>query len=118
MLDYFRSLAVKHGKYGCTSLDNCDYNPTLRRANNAQVELSDHFHEFVGPDARRYTWVYVQDRHTWVFVDRDRHTASYKIVNDYNVEVIRGEDDGISPGRAYSLQLPVKYFLDSFTYFN
>jgi hypothetical protein len=118
ILDHFRALAVKHGKYGCTTLDNCNYNPMLRRVVPADTHLSDDYHEFVGPDGRRYTWVYVQDRNTWVVVDRDRNTASYKILNDYNIAVIKGEDDGVSPGQAYSRQLPVKYFLDAYTHFN
>jgi hypothetical protein len=118
MLDFFRSLAVTHGRLGCTSLETCTYDPTKRRVVPADTHLSDDYHEFVAPDGRRYAWVYVQDRHTWVFADRDRNTATYKIVNDYNLGVIKGEDDGVSPGRAYSLQLPVKYFLDAYGAFN
>ena len=90
----------------------------LRRVVPADTHLSDDYHELVGPDGRRYTWVYVQDRNTWVVADRDRNTATYKILNDYNVSVIKGEDDGISPGTAYARQLPVKYFLDAYQHYN
>lgn len=118
MLQYFRGLAVKHGRFGCTALETCTYDPTKKRVVPADVQLSDDYHEFLGPDGRRYAWVYVQDRNTWVFADRDRNTASYKILNDFNVSVIKGEDDGVSPGTAYSRQLPVKYFLDAYDFYN
>lgn len=127
MLDYFRSLAIKHGHVpddlGCTitatnphpTLDTCQYNPTLRRVVPGDTHLSDDYHEFLGPDTRRYTWVYVQDRHTWVVADRDRNTATYKIINDYNIKVIKGEAEG---NDAYTQQLPVKYFLDAYNAYN
>ncbi|HVJ89806.1 MAG TPA: zinc-dependent metalloprotease [Labilithrix sp.] len=122
MLDYFRSLAVKHGhipaEYNCTSLETCTYDPTVRRVVPGDTHLSDDYHEFLGPDSRRYAWVYVADRHTWVFADKDRNTATYKILNDFNIQVIKGEDDGASPGYAYWVQLPVKYFLDAYNAYN
>lgn len=118
MLEFFRSMAVKHGRYGCTTTESCTYDPTKHRVVPADIQLSDEYNEFVGPDGRRYAWVYVQDRNTWVFADRDRNTATYKIVNDYNIDIIKGEDDGVSPGRAYERQLPVKYFLDAFNFYN
>ena len=122
MLDFFRGLAVKHGhvpaELGCTKLETCTYDPTLKRVVPGDTHLSDDYHEFLGPDSRRYTWVYVADRHTWVIADKDRNTATYKILNDFNIKVIKGEDDGASPGEAYSKQLPVKYFLDAYNAFN
>jgi hypothetical protein len=114
-LQYFRSMAVKYNKLGCTQLETCTYNPMLRRAYAVDTHLSDDYHEFIGPDGRRWAWVYIQDRNAWVFVDRDRNTATYKIVNDYNIQVIRSEAEG---NNAYGYQLPVKYFLDSFNYYN
>lgn len=116
MLDYFRGLAVRHGHaFGCMDLDTCTYNPTLRRVVPGDTHQSDEYQEFLGPDTRRYTWVYVADRHTWVFADKDRNTATYKILNDFNITVIKGEAEG---NDAYSKQLPVKYFLDSYTFYN
>ncbi len=117
VLDFFRALAVKHHQLGCTTLETCDYNPMIRRVVPADTHLSDDYHEFIGPDGRRYTWVYVQDRNTWVVADRDRNTATYKILNDYNISIIRAEDDGVGDG-AYGKLLPVKYFLDAYTRFN
>lgn len=118
MLDYFRERAVKHHRFGCSDVETCNYDPTVRRGVEADDHLSDLYNEFHGPDERRWTWVYVADRNAWVFADRDRNTATYKILNEYNIEVIRGEDDGSVPGLAYSLQLPIKYFLDAFNQFN
>lgn len=115
MLDYFRSIAVQQRRLGCTDINTCTYNPTLRRAFAADTHLSDEYNEFVAPDGRRWAWVYVADRNAWVFSDRDRNTATYKIVNDYNIAVIRGE---LESGSAYGYQLPVKYFLDAFNTYN
>jgi hypothetical protein len=117
-LDYFRDLAVQHHKFDCTSMDTCPYDPTVPRPRQDDEYRSDIYHEFVGPDGRRYAWVYIQDRNTWLFADRDRNTATYKIIRDYNANVIRGEDDGVSPGQAYQQQLPLKYFLDAYNQFN
>jgi hypothetical protein len=127
MLDYFRGLALRHGhvpdELGCTvtpsnphpSLQTCTYNPTIRRVVPGDTHLSDDYHEFIGPDTRRYTWVYVEDRHAWVVADKDRNTATYKILNDYNITVIKGEAEG---NDAYEKQLPVKYFLDAYQAYN
>lgn len=113
--DYFRALAVKHGKLGCTSLETCTYDPLRPRADAAEQQQSDQLNEFVGPDGRRWAWAYIQDRNTWVVVDRDRNTATYKMVNDYALEILKQDVDSDT---GYSYQLPLKYFLDSFTYYN
>jgi len=118
MLDFFRQTAVEHHRFGCARMETCTYDPTIPRAVPGEEEHSDLYHEFIGPDGRRWAWVYLADRNSWVFADRDRNTATYKIVNDYNMHVIREEDDGASPGNAYSYQLPVKYFLDAYNYYN
>ena len=49
-------------------------------------------------------------------MDRDRNTASYIILRAYNADIVNNEDDG--DYGAYYLQLPVKYFLDSFNFYN
>ncbi len=118
MLDFFRRQAVKAGALGCTSLEDCTYDPTRPRAAPAEQYHSDTFNEFVGPDGRRWTWAYIRDRNVWVFADRDRNTATYRIVNDYVINLNKREDDGTNPGNAYGLELPMKYFLDSFTQYN
>jgi Met-zincin len=116
-LDYFRGIAVKTNVYCAEplTLDTCTYDPRLRRAVPSDVGHSDDFNEFTGPDNRRYAWTYVQDRNTWVVVDRDRNTASYQIVRSYNNQVIHGEDGSVA---GFFIQLQVKYFLDSFLQYN
>jgi hypothetical protein len=108
---------VNH-KFGCTSIDSCAYDPTIRRPRQDIETQSDIYNEFIGPDGRVYAWAYITDRNTWLFVDKDRNTATYKMVRDYNTNVIRGEDDGVFPGQAYAQQLPLKYYLDAFAQFN
>jgi hypothetical protein len=117
-LDFFRDLAVTHGKHGCTDINTCTYDPTVARITATDEVHSDVYHEFIGPDGRRYSWVYIEDRNVWMFCDQDRNTAMYKMMRDYNAEVVRGEDDGVSPGMAYPLQLPLKYFADYYGEFN
>jgi uncharacterized protein DUF4953 len=106
-LDYFRDVAVQNNV--CTDVASCTYDPR---------GLSDMHNEFIGPDQRRWIWAYVMDRNQWVAVQRDRNTASYVIVRNYTDDVIYQMDDGAFPGGAYSAELPMKYFLDSFNFFN
>ena len=128
-LDYMRGLAVTANASLnaaapgsglpatlCTSLDNCNYDPRLARAFANDLVHSDTYNQFVGPDGRRYIWVYVADRLQWVLADRDRNTATYLMLFNYTADVINGEDDGTAG--AYNLQLPVKYFLDNFNHYN
>jgi len=97
-------------------LDTCHYDPRIPRALPGQTNQSDSFNEFYGPNGHRYIWAYIDDRHTWTVVDRDRNTASYVILRNYTTDVINFQDDGT--GGAYGLQRPIKYFLDSFNMFN
>ncbi len=116
-LDYFRGLAVKNNTY-CPdpqTLDDCKYDPRNRRAGPGDTGHSDDFNEFVGPENRRWSWTYIQDRNYWVAVDRDRNTASYQIIRSYNDQVVHGEQGGVGP---FYVQLQVKYFLDSYLQYN
>lgn len=108
-LDYFRDIAVQNNYPGCDTVANCTYDPR---------PLSDTHNEFIGPDLREWIWAYIADRNTWVAVQKQRNTASYVIVRNYTDDVIYQQDDGAYPGGAYNAQLPMKYFLDSFNYFN
>ncbi len=108
-LNYFRDLAVQNSFPGCTKIETCDYDPR---------DISDTHNEFFGPDKRKWIWAYIADRNSWVAVQKERNTASYIIVRNYTDDVIYQQDDGAFPGGAYSVQLPVKFFLDSFNYFN
>jgi len=124
-LDFFAQMAVSFNfaspanGVDCThEFINCNYDPTHPRAFPSDTFFSDSYNEFVGPDGRRYAWSYLADRNTWVVVDRDRNTASYLIVRTYNADVIHAEDDGNIPGLAFTYQLPLKYFLDTFAQYN
>ena len=50
----------------------------------------------------------------YIAVLKDRNTASYVIVRNYTDDIVFAQDDGAFPGSAYGLELPMKYFLDSF----
>jgi len=119
-LDFFKGLATKYNTVGCTDtekLEDCTYDPSIPRDGSSDIHHSDDYNEFVGPDNRRWAWAYIQDRNTWVAVDRDRNTAAYIIVHAFNADVKHGEDDG-NTNDAYGFQLPMKYFLDSFNQYN
>ncbi len=102
-LTYFRNLAVQSG--ACADLSTCSYDPRT---------VSDNHNEFSAPDKRVWIWAYVPDRNQYVAVQKDRNTASYVIVRTYNDDVVAQLDDGSFPGSAYSDELPIKFFLDSF----
>jgi hypothetical protein len=123
-LAFFRQLAVQNhfaDETGnpCTSVTTCAYDPRIRRtqADPLTMAHSDTYNQFLGPDARRWIWTYVQDRNQWVAADRDRNVATYVILFNYNGDINYNEDDG-NIGPAYQFQLPVKYFLDYFTSLN
>jgi hypothetical protein len=115
-LAYFRDIAHQNnyispdGKIDCTqSFDTCMYDPR---------PLSDMHNELLGPDKRLWIWAYVPDRNTYVAVQKEVNTASYIILRNFNDDVVFSLDDGAFPGAAYGLELPMKYYLDSFTYYN
>ena len=109
-INFFKRLAVTAGVPGCTSLTNlgaCPYDVTTQ--GNAISEL-------VGPDKVAYIWTYVYDRNTWVLARKDRNIATYKILFNYNDDILRQKDDGTYG--AYTLLKPIKYMLDSFHAYN
>jgi len=110
-LQYFRNIAVQNNYQadGCDlGFDSCKYDPR---------DHSDSHHEFIAPDKRVYIWSYVPDRNQYIAVQKDRNTASYVIVRSFNDDVVNQLDDGSYPGNAFGLELPMKYFMDSFSYY-
>ena len=114
MIDYFKGIAVASGgppaSSGipqCTSLDTCTYDVT-----NAAMTKADKWNVFQGPDQLTYIWSYVPSRNEWVVARQDRNVATFKIIHQYNDDVLNVKDDG-SNG-TYSLELPIKYTLDAF----
>jgi hypothetical protein len=114
-LDYFRDLASQHnyisadGTVDCShGYDSCTYDPRA---------VSDNYNEFIGPDQTYWAWAYIPDRNEYVAVQKYVNTASYVIVRAYNNDIVYNLDDG-STGNAYGVELPMKYYLDSFNQYN
>jgi hypothetical protein len=101
---------AKVGSVDCSQAFNtCTYDPR---------PLSDQHNELMGPDKRKWIWAYIPDRNTYVALQKEVNTASYIIVRAYNDDVVYNLDDGAFPGGAYSAELPMKYYLDSFNQYN
>lgn len=119
MLDYFRQLAIKNPEFGtrhpdlhCDSDKTCDYDPTQPRGRDTTAtHLSDTFNEFEGPDHQPYAWVYFPDRRQWVFAMKNRNTATYKLVRDYNENITKPQ---IEDDRIFNYALPIKYAIDAY----
>jgi hypothetical protein len=114
-LDYFRDLASQHnyvsadGTVDCShGFDSCTYDPRT---------VSNNYNEFIGPDQTYWAWAYIPDRNEYVAVQKYINTASYVIVRAYNNDIVYNLDDG-STGNAYGVELPMKYYLDSFNQYN
>ena len=122
-LEFFRSKAVVQHLPECdtattNTLGTCTYDP---RQPVLDVYHANSFNEFIGPDHRRWTFAYIQDRNQWVVVDQDRNTVSYLLVRQYNADVVNAQNDGSASsdfGGPYSELLPLKYLLDSFRQYN
>jgi hypothetical protein len=119
-LDYFRNIAVQNAykdQYiDCTTpttntVETCPYDPR-------GAQYSDQHNQFFGPDKRYWIWAYVPDRNEYVAVQKERNTASYLVVYNYNDFYVYQLDDGSFPGGVYGAELPMKYYLDSFNQFN
>jgi hypothetical protein len=130
-LSFFREIAAQNeyvdapNHVDCTAsadAPTCTYDPRTPRSYQQDTHHSDQFNEFLGPDGRRYIWVYLKDRNQWVVADRDRNTATYTIMHNYTTDVIMQKDDGNFGGAAGSVafddEQQVKYFIDYFTMAN
>ena len=104
-VDYFRQIAVTNG--ACANVATCTYDVT-----DASMTGADTWHEFQAPDGLIYIWSFIPDRNTYVLARKDRNIATYKIVHQYNDDVLKNLDDG--SGNTYSYELPIKYTVDSF----
>jgi len=114
---FFQNLAAQNptGLNGCASAATCTYNPMTPSVSAADVGHSNPVTQaFLGPDGRRWVWVYIADRNIWFFADQDRNSSSYFQVltynNDYNVNL----DDGNNGGQIYDYQAKIKYMLDAY----
>jgi hypothetical protein len=125
--DFFRNLAVtyntvdKQGNRLCgtsngqpiDTVEACQYDPTIKgTADDPEAAFhSDPFNQFIGPDNRRWIWVYLQDVNKWIAADRDRNVATWVMMYNYTSDVLFGEDDG-TIGNPFAEELPLKYFLN------
>jgi len=105
-VDYFRQIAANNG--ACTDVATCTYDVTSSASTGA-----DTWNEFQAPDGLVYIWSFIPDRNTYVLARKDRNIATYKIIHQYNDDVLKNLDDG--SGNTYSYELPIKYTVDSFT---
>jgi hypothetical protein len=116
VLAFFQNLALENpqGLNGCTSVATCAYNPMLPMTNAGDVGHSNTgTNAFVGPDGRRWVWVYLQDRNIWFFADQDRNSSSYYQVLTYNQDVLINYDDG-NIGAVFSYDANIKYMIDAY----
>jgi hypothetical protein len=116
-LAYFQQIAVNNptGLNGCASLATCTYNPMTPQTSAIDVGHSNpQTNAFIGPDGRRWVWVYLPDRNIWFFCDQDRNSSSYFQVLTYNQDLLVNFDDGNTPGAAYNDDAKVKYMIDAY----
>lgn len=138
LLNYFRTRAVKAAKFpelGCAkrtsntvpdplvngvvltdepTTETCKYDPRTPRTSDAQRWYSDKFNELTAPDEQGphdWAWVYIKDRNQWIFVDKNRNIASYKIVRDYNDKVTFPNEE---TDTAYTYRKQVVWYLDAY----
>jgi hypothetical protein len=126
-LTYFQDIAVQNNfkvsipggvNIDCTQgLASCNYDPRTPRAYPTDTFYSDSYNRFLGPDTRRWIWVYMQDRNEWVVADQDRNVSTYPTMYNYTTDVVFEKDDG-NIGNAYSLELQLKYMFDYYNQFS
>jgi hypothetical protein len=102
----------------CASLATCTYNPMTLSTSAADVGHSNaQTNAFIGPDGRRWVWVYIPDRNIWFFCDQDRNSSAYAQVKNYNTDELVQFDDGniTTPnGPIYVDDANIKYMLDAY----
>jgi hypothetical protein len=116
-IQYFQGIAVANPTQanGCASLATCTYNPMTPQETPADIGHSSPTNNFIGPDGRRYAWMYIQDRNEYYFVDQDRNPSSYFQVYTYNTDVLTNYDDGNIPGLAYGDLQSTEFMIDSYS---
>ncbi len=135
VLDYFRNIAVQNpaaaifrsdpqanagngGNEGCSSFATCQYNPMLPQQTSLDIGHSNAITQaFIGPDDRRWSWVYLADRNIWFFVDQDRNPSSYYQVYTYNTDVNTNYDDGNNNGPVFTYDQKIKFMIDAYQLF-
>ncbi len=81
-----------------------------------QLTQSDYLNRFVGPDGKYYIWGWLESRNQWVLAEKDRNTATYTLMQNWQTDVVYGQDTG--ENGASFLERPVRFAVDSFQYFD
>ena len=129
-LAYFQNIAVQNiagsvnlnvpgttDLAGCVTGNaaTCTYNPMTPAVSTADIGHSNAVTQaFIGPDGRRWSWVYLADRNIWFFVDQDRNSSAYFQVLTYNQDENVNYDDGNNGGQVYNYQANIKYMIDAY----
>jgi hypothetical protein len=120
VLDYFRNIAAQNpqGPNGCTAFASCTYNPMTPQIGAGDIGHSNTITQgFIGPDGRRWVWVYLNDRNIWFFADQDRNSSAYFQVLTYNNDVNVNFTDGNPPTNIFTEQAKIKYMVDAYQAF-
>jgi hypothetical protein len=115
-LAYFQNIAVENpqGPNGCTAAATCTYNPMTPQTGASDIGHSNAgTNAFIGPDGRRWVWVYLPDRNIWFFADQDRNSSSYYQVLTYNNDILINYDDG-NGGPIFTYDANIKYMIDAY----
>jgi hypothetical protein len=125
-LTYVRDIAVKFAFNDCdengnncavcTTVANCTWDPRIRQQKATDITQSDYLNRFIGPDGKSYIWGWFQSRNQWVLAEKDRNTAMYTLMTNWQTDVVYGQDTG--ENGAYDLEYPVRFAVDSFNYFD
>jgi hypothetical protein len=128
MLRYFQDMAIASQvlppEYGCGSDatphvvgGTCKYDPRELRT-GANTKESDNYNEFDTPEQEfhHFSWVYIPDRIQWIFADKDRNTATYKLLRDYNTNITATQNPSSQNLAQY--EEPIRYSVDAFRMYN
>ncbi len=128
LIQYFQDIAVAHSEFGfvsvpdpgnngvliqipCVSEGNCSYNVT----DPTQVFQDPQVGAFIGPDGLNYVYMLIASRNQIVLAREDRNIVTWKLIEQYNGDVIGAKDDG-SNG-TYQYEYPIKYTIDAYETF-
>jgi hypothetical protein len=93
----------------CTTLTDCAYDPT----DPAQVTLDVNDGHFVAPDGLTYVWAYLPERAEWIVARQDRNIVTWKVVTQYNSDLLTQHDDG-TMNNTYDLEYQIMYTIDAY----
>jgi hypothetical protein len=100
----------------CVNASTCTWDPRVRQVKTTDLYHSDYLNRFIGPDGKSYIWGYFKSRNQWVLAEKDRNTAMYALMANWQTDVVYGQDTGEN-GASY-LERPVRFAVDAFQYFD